>query len=122
MRVAAGKLKQRIAVQEQTVTEINGSRIPGQWTDVYETWASVKSMRGARKLEYQQVVDAQPFDILLRYNNDIPFTDCTTGEIKRKYRLVQKVKNSKNKRTFTIHEVDTDEYEDSYKMIVYLKN
>lgn len=66
-----GKLRKRLSVKElSTVPDGAGGTEP-TWTEVLSTWGSIKPMKGRRLMEYGQIVQGTPYDITLRYREDL---------------------------------------------------
>jgi len=64
--IAAGRLNSRVTVTQyvQSTDEIGGQ---SAITSNRSIWANVKPMKGSRAMQYAQIVDGQPYDVIIRY-------------------------------------------------------
>lgn len=69
--MSAGKLKQRVIIQQETQTADAAGGYVISWQDVAEVWARVKPKRGSESLEAMQVRDVQVYEVVIRYRTDV---------------------------------------------------
>jgi SPP1 family predicted phage head-tail adaptor len=70
-----GKLNQRITFWANNAVSDNYGGEIDNWTEVQTTWANIKGLTGRRELEFQQVVNGKPYEIVVRWRNDISITE-----------------------------------------------
>ena len=101
------KMRKRVTVKRVTETSdgIGGA------TEVYSTtgtiWAEVKELKGHRALEYAQIIEGKPYEVMTRYRTDITIDSKCTLTYKS--------------RTLYVHTCTTDEMNKFINIIAYSK-
>lgn len=88
-----GKLRNRVSVKELSTTPDGAGGTTTTWTEILETWANVKPMKGQRLLEYGQLVQGTPYDVTLRFREDISVSKNLRIDFKGKEMILHSVIN-----------------------------
>ena len=69
--MAAGTLRQRVAIQRQTVTRDSFGAEVVTWTDVATVWASVMALAGRELFDSRQTVAQVDHRVTIRHRADV---------------------------------------------------
>jgi SPP1 family predicted phage head-tail adaptor len=69
--IEAGRLRQRVTIQESTETETAGGDVLKDWEDMDTVWASIEPLRGREYFDGRVVEAEQTVRIRMRYRSDV---------------------------------------------------
>jgi SPP1 family predicted phage head-tail adaptor len=93
-----GSLSKRVKViQINRVLDGAGGSTPSE-TEILETWASIIPVRGQRGFQYNKIIQATWFDVVLRYREDINITKDLILDYNGKELILHSVINKDERR------------------------
>ncbi len=70
-----GNLRERVAIQQRTVTQSHTGEEIEAWTLLAEVWARVEPLKGEEKFAASQIIASQRFNIHIRQRDDVTVLD-----------------------------------------------
>lgn len=88
-----GELKQRVKVIKYNLVADNAGGQTATEEELLQTWAKITPMRGARALQYGQIVQSTWYDVTMRHRSDIEVSKNISLEYNGKELVIHSVIN-----------------------------
>lgn len=69
--MTAGQLRERVTIQQESLTPDGGGGSTLAWADVATVWASVEPLSGRERMQAQQLESAVDYRVKIRHRADV---------------------------------------------------